>query len=65
VVDMKKIAFIGTGSYMFARNLIRDILSYPTFHDATIDIMDIDEVRLMYSQIAVNNIVTYRQIIMV
>ena len=42
----KKITFIGAGSFTFTRNLVRDILSYPAFADATIALMDIDPARL-------------------
>jgi alpha-galactosidase len=42
----KKIAFIGAGSFGFTRKLVRDLLSYPAFADATIALMDIDPERL-------------------
>lgn len=42
----KKIAFIGAGSFGFTRSLVRDILSFPAFNDATIALMDIDPERL-------------------
>ena len=38
----KKIAFIGAGSFGFTRKLVRDILTFPAFRDATIALMDID-----------------------
>jgi len=38
-----KIAIIGAGSHVFARNLITDFLSYPTLQESTISLMDIDE----------------------
>ena len=41
-----KIAFIGAGSFGFTRKLVRDLLSYPAFADATISLMDIDPERL-------------------
>ena len=44
----KKIAFIGAGSFGFTRSLVRDILSFEAFHDATIALMDIDPERLDY-----------------
>ena len=44
----KKIAFIGAGSFGFTRSLVRDILSFEAFHDATIALMDIDSERLDY-----------------
>ena len=42
----RKIAFIGAGSFGFTRALVRDILSFPAFSDATIALMDIDPERL-------------------
>jgi len=42
----RKIAFIGAGSFGFTRKLVRDILSFPAFNDATIALMDIDPERL-------------------
>ena len=30
-----RIVFIGAGSTVFARNLIRDLLTFPDLHDAT------------------------------
>ena len=32
----KKFVLIGAGSYVFTRNLVRDILTFPAFQDATI-----------------------------
>ena len=54
---MKKITFIGAGSFGFTRSLVRDILSYPAFNDCTIALMDIDEERLTYIKKAVDKIV--------
>ena len=54
---MKKIAFIGAGSFEFTRSLVRDILSYPAFHDAHIALMDIDPVRLDYSRAACEKLI--------
>jgi len=42
----RKFAFIGAGSFGFTRSLVRDILSFPAFQDATIALMDIDPERL-------------------
>ncbi len=42
----RKIAFIGAGSFGFTRSLVRDLLSFPAFSDATIALMDIDPERL-------------------
>jgi alpha-galactosidase len=43
---MAKIALIGAGSVVFAKNLIGDILSFPELADAHIALMDIDADRL-------------------
>ncbi len=43
---MPKIAFIGAGSMVFAKNLVGDILSFEALQDSTISLMDIDEHRL-------------------
>ena len=43
---MKKIAFIGAGSFIFTRGLVRDILTFPALKDATITLMDIEPERL-------------------
>jgi len=54
---MKKFAFIGAGSFIFTRNLVRDILSFPAFADSTIALMDIDDERLSYIRKAVEKII--------
>ena len=54
---MKKIAFIGAGSFGFTRGLVRDILSFPAFADSTIALMDIDDERLAIVKKAVDKIV--------
>ncbi len=46
---MPKIAFLGAGSTIFARNLMGDILSFPELADSTISLHDIDEDRLQTS----------------
>lgn len=43
---MTKIALVGAGSVVFAKNLIGDILSFPELADAHIALMDIDAERL-------------------
>ena len=43
---MVKIAFIGAGSTVFAKNLMGDILGFPEFADSTFALMDIDPKRL-------------------
>lgn len=54
---MKKIAFIGAGSFGFTRTLVRDILTFPALADATIALMDIDAERLSAIKTAVERIV--------
>lgn len=54
---MKKITFIGAGSFEFTRSLVRDILTFPALQDSTITLMDIDDNRLSYSKKAVERIV--------
>jgi len=54
---MKKIAFIGAGSFGFTRTLVKDILSFPAFADAEIALMDIDAKRLSYIEKACKRIV--------
>jgi alpha-galactosidase len=41
-----KIAFLGAGSTVFARNLLQDLFTFPELHDSTIALMDIDPGRL-------------------
>jgi alpha-galactosidase len=53
----KKIAFIGAGSFGFTRGLVRDILTFPEFADATLALMDIDQERLDFISQAVKRIV--------
>ena len=43
---MAKIAFIGAGSTVFARNLLQDLFTFPELHGSTIALMDIDPGRL-------------------
>ncbi len=54
---MKKITFIGGGSFSFTRDLVRDILTFPAFRDAEIALMDIDEERLDYAKRACEKII--------
>lgn len=46
---MARIAMIGAGSTVFARNLMGDIMSYPELADSTFALMDIDADRLKTS----------------
>jgi len=53
---MSKIAFIGAGSTVFAKNLLGDILSFPELAGSTIHLHDIDEERLRSSKIVANRV---------
>ena len=44
--QIMKFAFIGAGSMTFTRNVVRDLLTFPSFYDAEIALMDIDAFRL-------------------
>jgi alpha-galactosidase len=53
-----KIALVGAGSTVFAKNLIGDLLSFPELAgNTTIALMDIDEERLRTSEIVAHRIV--------
>src|SRR5664279_5086011 len=54
---MRKIAFLGAGSFGFTRGLVRDILTFPELADTEIALMDIDQERLDFIKIAVDKIV--------
>jgi alpha-galactosidase len=54
---MKKITFIGAGSFGFTRNLVKDILTFPELRDSELMLMDIDTERLGPIEKAVNKIV--------
>ncbi|MGE5463981.1 MAG: alpha-glucosidase/alpha-galactosidase [Syntrophothermus sp.] len=56
---MTKIAFIGAGSTVFAKNLLGDILSFPELSDATISLMDIDPVRLETSEVVAHKVADF------
>ena len=47
---MAKIAFIGAGSTVFAKNMMGDILAYPELADSTISLMDVSTERLETSE---------------
>ena len=53
----KKFTFIGAGSLGFTRDLARDILSFESFKDAEIHLMDIHEGRLEYSKKAIEKLI--------
>ncbi|MCL1982017.1 MAG: alpha-glucosidase/alpha-galactosidase, partial [Clostridiales bacterium] len=54
---MKKIAFVGAGSFEFTRELVRDILTFPALSDIEIALMDIDPQKLEFSRKACEKIV--------
>jgi alpha-galactosidase len=56
---MPKIAFLGAGSTVFARNLLGDILSFPELANSTISLMDIDPERLHTSEIVAHRIADF------
>jgi len=53
----KKFTFIGAGSLGFAVDLARDILSYESFRDCEIHLMDIHEGRLGYAKMAIEKLI--------
>lgn len=53
---MPKIALIGAGSTVFAKNLLGDILSFPELAEATIALHDIDGERLRTSEIVARRV---------
>jgi alpha-galactosidase len=53
---MAKIAFIGAGSTVLARNLLNDIFSFPELGSSTISLFDIDQARLKTSEIVARNV---------
>jgi len=54
---MPKFSFIGAGSFVFTRSLVRDILTFPELSHSEICLMDIDEKRLAFIERAVERIV--------
>ena len=55
---MKKIAFIGAGSFGFTRELVRDILTFPALDGIELALMDIDTQKLDYIKRACEKIIT-------
>lgn len=45
-----KVVFIGAGSFIFTRNLVRDLLTYPRLADSHIALVDIDAERLAMAE---------------
>jgi alpha-galactosidase len=54
---MAKIAFIGAGSVVFAKNLICDILQNPALEASTLCLMDVDAARLKVAEILARKVV--------
>ena len=48
---MAKVTFIGAGSTVFARNLLRDLFIFPELREMTISLMDIDADRLRTTEV--------------
>jgi alpha-galactosidase len=53
---MPKIAFIGAGSTVFAKNLLGDLLSFPELAGSTIGLHDVDQERLRTSEIVAHRV---------
>jgi len=53
---MPKIAMIGAGSTVFAKNLLGDILSFPELAESHIALMDIDPERLKTSEVVARKV---------
>ncbi len=53
----KRIVFIGAGSYVFTRNLCKDLLTFPAFQDAELVLMDISDSQLELARRMVTRIV--------
>ena len=43
---MPKLTVVGAGSFVFARRLITDMLTFPALRDSTITLMDLNEDKL-------------------
>src|ERR671938_111363 len=57
---MTKVALIGAGSAVFTRDLVNDLLTFPSLEDATISVMDIDPGRLQLANDLVSAIIRER-----
>lgn len=60
---MRKIVFIGAGSLVFTRNLVRDIMTFPAFDDCEIALVDIDEKRLEYAKQAAETVIDRKSVV--
>ncbi|NLF31853.1 MAG: alpha-galactosidase [Planctomycetes bacterium] len=54
---MAKIVFIGAGSHVFTRSLVRDLMTFPLLRDAELRLVDIHEGRLDYARQVVQRII--------
>ena len=54
---MRRIVFVGAGSFIFTRNLVRDVLTFPAFRDCHIALVDINPEKLDFARRAVSRIV--------
>jgi len=54
---MAKIVFIGAGSFVFTRSLVRDILTFPLMTNAELALVDIHKGRLDYARRACRKII--------
>jgi alpha-galactosidase len=52
-----KIAFIGAGSYIFTRGLVKDVLTFPALRGSTLALMDVNDERLDFARRSVERIV--------
>jgi len=57
---MIKVAMIGAGSCVFAKNLIGDILNFPDLQETSFSLMDIDPERLRVSEAMTQKIIRQR-----
>jgi alpha-galactosidase len=54
---LPKIAFIGAGSFVFTRNLVKDILTFPALRGSTLALMDINDQRLDFARRSAGRII--------
>ena len=54
---MNKFVFIGAGSLEFTRDLVRDLMTFDSFDDCEIALVDIDEKRLGYAKRGVEKVI--------
>ena len=54
---MNKFVFIGAGSLEFTRDLVRDLMTFESFDDCEIALVDIDEKRLGYAKRGIEKVI--------